>query len=93
MTEGRRIYADSSRDWVALITNQIKEFAQSLSAQVEAVLRKTVQSTQQLMGLKRNKVQLSQQSIDLKIRSIQNAEKTAEMMNRQFLELSEKLDN
>ena len=91
MQEGKRIYTDSSRDWVAMLSNYIREFAQNISNEVELILRNSVANKQELLLNKRNEFQINQQSVDLKIRSIQMAEKEYDMLQRRLMEINDKL--
>lgn len=91
MQEGKRIYTDSSRDWVTMLSNYIREFAQNIGNEVELILRNSVANKQQLLLNKRNDFQINQQSVDLKTRNIQMAEKEYDMLQRRFMEINDKL--
>jgi|GEM_PF-1333018 len=89
--EGKRIYTDSSRDWVAALANYIREFAQNISNEVELILKGSVAAKQQALSDKRNEFQINQQSIDLKNRNIQFAEKEYDLLYRRLMETNSKL--
>jgi hypothetical protein len=89
--EGKRIYTDSSRDWVAALANYIREFAQNISNEVEQILKGSVAAKQQALSDKRNEFQINQQSIDLKNRNIQFAEKEYDLLYRRIMETNNKL--
>ena len=88
--EGKRIYTDSSRDWVTALANYIREFAQNISNEVEQILKGSVAAKQQALSDKRNEFQINQQSIDLKNRNIQFAEKEYDLLYRRLMETNSK---
>ncbi len=91
--EGKRIYMDSSRDWTAMLSNYIKEFAQNISNELDNILKAASTEKQFNITNKRGEMQITQQSIELKSRNIQMAEKEYEMLYKRVVELKEKLNN
>ncbi|WP_313157712.1 hypothetical protein [Sphingobacterium multivorum] len=91
MQEGKRIYSDTSRDWIAALANYIREFAQNISNEVEQIIKGTIAAKQQALSDKRIDFQINQQSVDLKIKNIQLAEKEYELLYRRLMETNNKL--
>lgn len=92
MQEGRRIYADISRDWVAMIANYLKEFAQNITNEMDNILKNSAADKQLKLVNRKSEVQLSQQSIELKNKNILMAEKEFDMLFKKVSDIKEKLN-
>lgn len=92
MQEGRRIYADISRDWVTMIANYLKEFAQNITNEMDNILKSSAADKQLKLVNRKNEVQLSQQSIELKNKNILMAEKEFDMLFKKVSDIKEKLN-
>lgn len=92
LQEGRRIYADISKDWTALLTNYLRDFAQNTSNEIDNILKTNVLEKQYKLSNKKNEIQLTQQSIDIKNRNILLAEKEYDILSKRVMEIKEKLN-
>lgn len=92
MQEGRRIYADISRDWVAMLSNYLRELAQNITNEMDGIFKASVSDKQLKLGAKKNEIQLSQQSIELKNKNMQIAEKEFDMLFKKVIDIKEKLN-
>lgn len=92
MQEGRRIYSDISRDWVAMLSNYLRELAQNITNEMDGIFKTSVSDKQLKLGAKKNEMQLSQQSIELKNKNIQMAEKEFDMLFKRVIDIKEKLN-
>lgn len=92
MQEGRRIYSDISRDWVAMLSNYLRELAQNITNEMDGIFKVSASDKQLKLGAKKNEIQLSQQSIELKNKNMQMAEKEFDMLFKRVIDIKEKLN-
>lgn len=85
--EGKRMYNESSRDWLGSLSNWIKEISLNFSNQIEKNIRETQLTKASQMNQEKIQQQKQQQSIDLLLRSIQSAEKVKDQMNTRYREM------
>jgi hypothetical protein len=82
--EAKRMYNESSREWISNIVNWIKEVNQNINQQLEKNI-KEFQNSKIAQGNTEKQQQLRlQQSIDLIQRNIQSAEKVKDQLSMKF---------
>ena len=91
LQEGKRIYAEASRDWVQNITSWLKEVANQLTIEVEKVLKSVAERKVAQLSNEKTSQARSQQSIDNALRNIQNAERSLSTATGKFNEIKQSL--
>lgn len=89
--EGKRIYADASRDWVQNITSWLKDVANQVTIEVEKLLKSVAEKKVAQLSSEKNNQTRSQQSIDNALRYIQNAERSLGTAAGKFNEIKQSL--
>lgn len=92
-SEAKRMYSESSREWVSNIDNWIKEVNQNINQQLEKNIKEfqLIKITQS--NAEKQQQQRLQQSIDLIQRNIQSAEKVKDQLSIKFTDLETQTKN
>lgn len=85
--ESKRMFNDSSRDWIGNISNWMRDATQNISLQIERNMKdqQTAKSTQ--MNQEKVQQQKQQQSVDLLLRGIQSAERVKDQMVTRYRDM------
>lgn len=86
LSECKRIFNDSSRDWSSTLATWVREISQNLNQQIDKSFRQFQQEKQNQLNQDRVLQQRQQQSIDLIQKNIQNAERIKDAMATKFRE-------
>lgn len=89
--EGKRIYAEASRDWVQNITSWLKDVANQVTIEVEKLLKSVADKKVAQLSNEKSSQARSQQSIDNALRNIQNAERSLGTAAGKFNEIKQSL--
>lgn len=86
-TEGKRMFNESSRDWVSNISLWIKEVSTNIMNEFERNTKDLQVMKMTQMNAEKTQQQKQQQSIDLLLRSISSADKIRDTMYTRFRDL------
>lgn len=86
LSECKRIFNDSSRDWSSALATWVREISQNLNQQIDKSFRQFQLEKQNQLNQDRVLQQRQQQSIDLIQKNIQNAERIKDAMATKFRE-------
>lgn len=87
MNESRRMFNESSRDWVSNISNWAKEIVQNVTNQMERNIKDLQMAKVNQMNNERQQQQRLQQSLELFSRNIQSAERYKDQLQSRFRDL------
>lgn len=85
--EGKRMYNESSRDWLAAMFNWVKDINQHIGIQVEKNMKDYQLNKVQKANNEKNQQQKQQQTIDLFIKSLQMADKMRDQMQLKYRDI------
>ena len=86
-TEIKRMFNESTRDWVTNVTVWIRDISQNINNVVDRNLKQLQSSKMQQMNQDKGQQQRLQQSIDLLQRNIQSAERIKEQLAIKFRDM------
>lgn len=89
--EFKRVFNDSTRDWLAQVGNYFKELSQSISLEIDQITKSSNKNNQEKSNAERQQQVLNQQAIELKLRNLINSERTLETLTRSNTEQINKI--
>lgn len=85
--ESKRMFNDSSRDWIGNISNWIRDTTQNINLQIERNMKDLQSQKMNQMNQEKNQQQKQQQSIDMLLRNIQSAERVKDQLNIRYRDM------
>lgn len=85
--ESKRMFNDSSRDWINNISNWIRDTTQNINQQIDRNMRDLQSQRSGQMNQEKQQLQKQQQSVELLLRNIQSAERVKDQLVTRYRDM------